>query len=54
MEQLKGKKTYLTVGIAFAYIIASGAGFVENNPQIVNAFELIALTFLRSAIGKEP
>lgn len=53
MELLKGKRTYLTVAVAVLYMVASSLGIVESNKQLLDAFELIALGFLRAAIKTE-
>lgn len=50
---LKGKRTYITIAFAVLYLVASGLGWIEYNAQVKNTFELIALGFLRSALGNE-
>lgn len=54
MKKLQGKKTYITVAAAFAYLIAAKFGVVEDNKNIMDSLELIALAFLRSGIASTP
>ena len=53
MKTLQGKKTYLTVGLAFAYLLASKFGLVEYNATITDSMELIAVAFLRAGVASQ-
>lgn len=50
-EKLQGKKTYITIGVALVYLLAAKYGIVTESADVKTAFELIALGFIRSALG---
>jgi len=54
LQQLQGKRTYITIGLAVAYLIAAKFGVVTENADVKTAFELVALGFIRAALGVTP
>jgi hypothetical protein len=51
MNALKGKKTYLTVAAAFAYLVAAKFGLLEFDQKIVDGLLAVAIGFLRVGVG---
>ena len=51
LEKLKGYRTYTTIALAIAYLIATKLGIVEYNETVKNSLELVSLGFIRAALG---
>jgi hypothetical protein len=51
LQAIQGKRTYITIGLALAYLMATKFGVVTENADVKTAFELIALGFIRAALG---
>ena len=48
---LSGKKTYLTIGIAFVLLFCQWEGWIKMPPEFYAALAALALAFLRSAVA---
>lgn len=51
MNVLTGKKTYTTVAVAFAYLLASKFNLITFDQTVFDGFLAAAIAFLRSGVN---